>query len=190
MSVNPIPNGPENVTYRGKMIEVVEQPMKIGEKEIAFEVARRAPGTRLIISLPDNKILLTREYRTYLNGYDYRLPGGKVLDSLKDYDEFRASGRDIKDKAQEAAIKEAREEVGLVVSAMELFALSKCGASMEWDLYYYVVRAYTEAEQQLEHGEDITLAPTDIEEVKAMCLDGRIQEERSALMLLRYLQRS
>jgi len=169
------------------MIEVVEQPMQIGEKLVTFEHARRAPGVRLIILLPDNKILLTREYRTYLNNYDYRLPGGKVIDSLEEYNTFLASKADIQEEARKAAIKEAREEVGLVVGDLELFGVSKYGGSMEWDLYYFVVKSFTEADQQLEHGEDITLAPTDIEEVKAMCLDGRVQEDRSALMLLRYL---
>ncbi len=189
MSINPQPAGPEKITYQGKMLEVVEQPMQIGDKKISLELGRRAPGIRLIIPLPENKLLLTREYRTYLNGYDYRLPGGKVLDSLDEYNAFRESGRDISEKAREAAIKEAREEVGLVVTDLDLFAVSKCGASFEWDLYYFVVKAFTEAEQQLEHGEDITPVPTDIEEVKKMCLDGRMQEERSALMVLRFLQK-
>lgn len=190
MAHNPKPIGPEKITYQGKMLEVVEQPMQIGEKNVAFEFGRRAPGTRLIIPLPDSKLLLTREYRTYLNGYDFRLPGGKVLDSLEEYNVFLKTDRDIGEKAREAAIKEAREEVGLVVNDLELFAISKCGASFEWELYYFVVKSFTEAEQQLEHGEDITLAPTPREEIKAMCLDGRIQEERSALMLLRFLQGS
>ena len=169
------------------MLEIVEQRMRLGEKEFVYENARRAPGVRLIIPLPDTKILLTREYRTYLKDYDFRLPGGKVLDSLGEFESFRTSGRDITEKAREAAIKEAREEVGLIVTDLELFWVSKCGGSVEWDLYYFVVKSFTQAEQQLEHGENIAPAPTDIEEVQLMCLDGRIQEDRSALMLLRYL---
>ena len=175
--------------YKGRMIEIVEQPMKIGEKEIVFESGRRAPGVRLIVLLPENKILLTKEYRTYLKGYDFRLPGGKVMDSLEEYNTFLASGDDMKEKAREAAIKEAREEVGLIVDDLELFAISKCGASVEWDLYYFVVKSFTQCEQALEHGEDITPAPTSPDEVKTMCLDGRIQEDRSALMLLRFLNK-
>jgi ADP-ribose pyrophosphatase len=187
MADNPTPNGPEKITYQGRMIEIVEQPMKIGEKEVTFEHARRAPGVRLIVPMPDGKILLTREYRTHLNGYDFRLPGGKVIDSLDEYNAFLASKADIKEAAHTAAIKEAREEAGLDVTDLELFSVSKCGGSMEWDLYYFVVKSFTQGEQSLEHGEDITPAPTSREEVKKMCLDGRIQEDRSALMLLRYL---
>lgn len=183
----PIPNGPEKITYRGRMLEVVQQPMKVGDKEFTYENARRAPGVRLIVPLPDNKLLLTREYRTHLNAYDFRLPGGKVLDSLEEFDEFRTSGRDVTEEARKAGIKEAKEEVGLTVTDLELFNVSKCGGSVEWDLYYFIVKSFTQGEQSLEHGEDITPAPTSLEEVKQMCLDGRIQEDRSALMLLRYL---
>ncbi|OGG53353.1 hypothetical protein A2851_00030 [Candidatus Kaiserbacteria bacterium RIFCSPHIGHO2_01_FULL_53_29] len=188
--VIPIPSGPEKVTYQGKIIEVVEQPMRVGEKTINFEFARRAPGTRLIIPTHDGKIILTKEYRPEIKDYDFRLPGGKVFDTLKEYNSFLKTNGDIKAKAHEAAVKEAREEVGIVAGDAELFGISKCGTTVEWDLYYFVVRSYTEETgQDLEAGEDIAVVPTTLANAKEMCLDGRIQEERSALMLLRYLNR-
>ncbi|MDO8514517.1 MAG: NUDIX domain-containing protein [bacterium] len=190
MSIFPTPSGPEKVTYQGKIIEVVEQPMKIGEKSLTFEFARRAPGTRLIIPTSDGKIILTKEYRPEIKGYDYRLPGGKVFDTLKEYNSFLKTNGDIKAKAREAAVKEAREEVALIASDAELFGISKCGTTVEWDLYYFVINSYTkEAQQDLEAGENITIVPTTLAEAKKMCLNGSIQEERSALMLLRYLNK-
>ncbi|MEK7479745.1 MAG: hypothetical protein AAB665_00485 [Patescibacteria group bacterium] len=103
---------------------------------------------------------------------------------------FIQTGKDIKAEAERAALKEAREEVGVIAEKAELFAISKCGATVEWDLYYFIVNEYTQAnEQALEEGERIVVVPTTIEDARAMCLDGRIQEERSALMLLRYLNR-
>lgn len=186
----PKPSGPEKIAYQGRIIEVVEQPMKAGEKTLTFEFARRAPGTRLIIPTVDGKLSLTKEYRPEIQDYDYRLPGGKVFDTLKEYNAFRKTGKDIKAEAERAALKEAREEVGVIAEKAELFAISKCGATVEWDLYYFIVSEYTEADEQaLEEGEHIVVVPTKIEDARAMCLDGRIQEERSALMLLRYLNR-
>lgn len=187
MASNPAPSGPEQIAFKGKMFEIVHQPMQLGEINTTFEYARRAPGTRIIIPLHDGNILLTREYRPSLNAYDFRVPGGKVFDSLPEYTAFRASGADMKDAAIAGAKKEAREEAGIIVDSLDFFALSKAGASVEWDLYYFVVTAYTESTQAPEEHEDITLAPTPREEVRRMCLDGRIQEDRSALMLLRYL---
>lgn len=187
MVANPAPTGPEKIVYSGRMLEIVEQEMRFGEKNITFEFARRAPGARIIIPLRDGNILLTREYRPSLQSYDFRVPGGKVFDSLQEYTAFRASGADMQDAAMRGAKKEAQEEAGIIADTLDFFALSKTGASVEWDLYYFVVTAYTESAQAPEEHEDIALAPTPRDEVRRMCLDGRIQEDRSALMLLRYL---
>ena len=186
MGTIPSPSGPEKITYQGRIIEVVEQPMKVGEKKITFEFARRSPGVRIIIPTTDGKILLTKEYRPELRGYDHRLPGGKVIDTLAEYNSFLKTDPDIKAKAQEAAMREASEEVGIIASDMELFSISRCGLTVEWDLYYFVVKAYEQGVQHLESGEDITVVAVSISDAKDMCLDGRISEERSALTLLRY----
>lgn len=187
MATNPTPNGPEKITYQGKIIEVVEQPMNVGEKNITYEFARRSPGTRIIIA-KDEKVLLAKEYRAEIHGYDYRLPGGKVFDTLEEYNSFLTTGGDIAEKARLAIIKEALEEVGIDVADVELFALSKCGATVEWNLYYFVAKEFSEtARRDSGEGEDITTMWVPIEEAKQMCLDGRIQEDRSALMLLRFL---
>ena len=106
-STIPVPVGDEVVTYRGKMIEIVTQQMRIGSTETVYERARRSPGTRLLITSPDHNILLTREYRGEVGRWDYRLPGGKVFDSLEEYSEAVRSGVDLLEKSKEAAQKEA-----------------------------------------------------------------------------------
>ncbi len=68
------------------------------------------------------------------------------------------------------------------------FHISILGATMEWDLHYIVVGAYTESRQALEYGEDIEPIIVSRDEARQMCLDGRISEERSALTLLRFLK--
>lgn len=181
--------GKEEIVYQGKIIEVVHQTVKTGDKEQIFEFARRSPGTRLIIISPENKILLTKEYRFELDNYDYRLPGGKVFDALSDYNNFLSSGEDILEKAKLAATKEALEEVGINVEAITHIATSKAGATVIWDLFYFVVDKYQVREQgqELEHGEDIEVVEVTINEAKAICLDGRMQEDRSVAVLLKYL---
>jgi ADP-ribose pyrophosphatase YjhB (NUDIX family) len=181
------PVGPEKIVFEGKMLEVVEQPIDVGGKIVTFEFARRSPGVRLIIPTPTQEILLTREYRKETGGYDYRLPGGKVFDTLKEFQTFRATHTPIQEAARTAAIKEASEEVGITVHDVRMFGMSRCGATIEWDLYYFVVQSYTKDSQNLEHGEDITTLTVAPEEARRMCLDGNIQEERSALMLMRFL---
>ncbi len=181
--------GSEEIAYQGRIIEVVRQKVKTGDKEQTFEFARRSPGTRLIVISPDQKILLTKEYRMETGNYDYRLPGGKVFDALTEYNQFLESGQDIIEKAQPAAIKEALEEVGIDVEEIKHIATSKAGATVVWDLYYFVVSKYAQRQQgqELEHGEDIKVIEVSFDEAKEICLDGRMQEDRSVAVLLRYL---
>jgi len=174
----------QQIVYQGKIIEVVHEEM--GERTI--EYGRRSPGVRMIIVTPEKKLLMTKEKRRELETIDYRLPGGKVIDTLEEYHTFLQSGKDINDVAKNAAIREAKEEVGIEPTEIAYFHTSKCGATFEWDLFYFVVTKYEKLEgQQLEQGENIETIEISFEEAKKMALDGRMQEERSALVLLRYL---
>lgn len=176
----------EKITHKGKIIEVVQNEVELNGKKKVFEFARRSPGTRLII-VKGNTVLVSKEFRNEINGYDYRLPGGKVYDTLDEYNAALTSEVDINEAAKLAAIKEAKEEVGVEVKNLSLFHKSTCGATVVWDLFYFVVHDFTQGEQDLEDGEDISFEFINKEKVKAMCLDGSISEERSALVLLRYL---
>jgi 8-oxo-dGTP pyrophosphatase MutT (NUDIX family) len=176
----------ETITHKGNIIEVVQKEVEVNGKKKVFEFARRSPGTRLIIP-KGNTILLSKEFRSEINGYDYRLPGGKVYDTLDEYNTALFSGVDIHEAAKLGAIKEAKEEVGVEVKELSFLHTSVCGATVVWDLFYFVVNDFSETSQDLEEGEDITFEFMDKEKVRKMCLDGSISEERSALVLLRYL---
>lgn len=109
---------PEHIAYKGRLFEVVEQEQPNGK---IYEKARRAPGVRLIIfDSSSERVLLTREWRQELQGWDYRLPGGKVFDTLEEYDAFRNSDRDIEIVAAEKAQAEALEEAGIDVCGLRL----------------------------------------------------------------------
>lgn len=184
----------EKITYQGKIIEVVEYSP---DAVRTFERARRAPGTRTIV-VRDGKILLTREHRYELGGYDYRLPGGKVFDTLSEYNEFLDTGPTDAQKltvARAGAIRELSEEVGLKLEADQLdhFYTSICGATVEWDLYYFVVQVddHQIGTQALEDGEDITLDWYDFTKARSLTLDPtKMSEDRSAMVLLRWLEQA
>lgn len=179
----------DRIKYKGKILEIVEFDVTQGGKQLVFECARRSPGVRLIIPKGDT-ILLSREERHEVGGYDYRLPGGKVFDTLEEYSSALERGKDIQAEAAEGAKREAREEVGIEVTDLSFFHKSVCGTTVVWDLFYFVAHSFTETAQELGEGEDIQIEAFDRETVKKMCLDGTIQEERSALILLRYLASS
>lgn len=145
----------EKIVFQWKIIEVVHQTVKIGKHEMIFEMAKRSPGVRLIIC-DKNKILLTKEFRTELKGFDYRLPGGKVFNTLTEYNKNKKT---IKKYALAAAKNECKEETWLIPKDLTLYYVSKAGATIERDLYYYVIKEFKQHAQwqQLELGENITV---------------------------------
>ncbi|MFA7718041.1 MAG: NUDIX domain-containing protein [Candidatus Absconditabacterales bacterium] len=175
----------EKIIFQGKIVEVVHQLVKICEQEFVFEIARRSPGVRLIICDKD-KILLTKEYRKELKGFDYRLPGGKVFDTLKEYNKNK---KNIKKYALAAAKRECEEETGLIIQNPTLYYISKAGATVEWDLYYYIVKKFTyhAKGQQLEIGEYIDVEWKTKKEILSLIKKGEIHEDRSVGVLMRYL---
>ncbi|MCX6823439.1 MAG: NUDIX domain-containing protein [candidate division SR1 bacterium] len=175
----------EEIVFQGKIIEVVQQTVKIGDKELLREIARRAPGVRLII-IDGNKILLTKEFRRELNAEDYRLPGGKVFDTLVEYNKYE---NNIEQYCLVAAKRECEEETGLIPQDISLYHVSKVGATIERDLYYYVITKFTvhEKGQQLETGEHISVEWKTREDVLDIIKQGGMQEDRSVGVFMRFL---
>ena len=178
-------DSPEEIAYKGKIFEDVKQQMKAGNKKIVFEIARRSPGTRLII-VESNKMLITREFRTELNDYDYRLPGGKVFDTLDEYNNHLSEN--ILPFAIEAGKRECREETGLVANNIKYFATAKSGATVVWDLIYFIIDDFEEngGGQKLEAGEVIDIEWKTFDEVKKLCKDGAITEDRTLGVLFKF----
>ena len=172
----------EEIKYSGKIIEVVQ--FKNGDR--VFEKARRSPGVRALI-VSGERILLSKEYRTEIGGFDFRLPGGKVFDRLEEYKQHISE--DLISYAKEAVKKEVREEVGLLVNDPKLLKVSKAGATVEWDLYYFLISDFevNKKGQELEDGEDISFSWYTLKEVEGICTRGRMQEDRSVGVVLSYL---
>jgi ADP-ribose pyrophosphatase len=178
------------VAYRGNMFEVVTWEGKPG---VTFEAAVRAPGVRLMIETEKDgmkALLMTREIRREAGGYDFRLPGGKVFDSLEELDEHRESGYDIAPFIEIAAKKEGKEEAGISGGEYVPLGVSKAGASVEWDLYYFKITNAEIGEQELEEHEqgDIETLVLSAREVFEKLSKREVKEGRSADMLWSWLE--
>ncbi len=180
------PIGVEKIEFEGTVFQVVSTEMNVGNKTVNYEQVRRSPGTRLII-VKDGKLLLVKEYRHELKGYDYRLPGGKVFDKLIDYKVALKEKQDFLYLATEAAKKECAEEVGLIVKKIRHLETARAGATVNWDLYYFIVDEFEEGVQKLELGEVIRPIWTSLGDVKKMCIDHKIKEDRTVGVLTRFL---
>jgi len=188
-SAVPIPAGPVEIVYKGNIIAVIRQPMQIGDKIRTFEKAVRSPGSRSIIISLDEKILITKEYRNEIKDWDYRLPGGKVCDTLDEYLTLASSPEKILEASRRGEVKEVLEEAGIEARNISLFcAVGAGGNTVTWDLYYYIIDNFVQhPKQQLGEEEDISVAWYGIPQVAELCLSGKMKEERSASVLLRYL---
>ena len=185
----PIPLKDPKEVYEGKIVGVKRQLMKEPTREIEYEWAYRSPGTRGLI-VKDNKILITKEYRPSQESYDYRIPGGKVFETLKEYQEVLKKGKEhITHAAKERIIIECLEETGIIVNKLNHIHTSKCGATMRWDLFYYLITDFEEHPQgqELDHGEIIEPIWKTFEEVKEMCINKEIKEDRTVAVLLRFI---
>lgn len=178
----------ETVVARGRIFELVQFEQGDGR---VFEVARRAPGVRVIIAdLQTEVILLTKEFRRELGDWDYRLPGGKVFDTLEEYDQHRKSGDDIVPAAMQKAVGECIEEAGVDIEETQFIKKSTLGATVEWDLYIFVATQWKRSSdgQKLEAGEEVESAELfSYDDVEQIILQGKIQEERVAMVLLQWI---
>ena len=97
--------------------------------------------------------------------------------------------KEILEKAKEAAVKEGIEEAGIKSLEMKFFCISKCGGSFDWDLYYFVVKKYEGVGQKLEEHEKIEVIKVSKEKLKELALSGKVKEDRSVGVILKYLQK-
>lgn len=159
-------------------------------KKIKRTMVRRPPGIRaLIINKEKKQILLSHEFRYELNDWDYRLPGGKVFDSLEDYKKS-LERQDVLENVERTVPKEVLEEVGLLVTHPKLLKVSRDGAGVIWDLYYYEVTDFKVNEKgaQLEENEYVDgYVWKSFDEIIELCINQQIHEDRTVGMLLTYI---
>lgn len=174
---------------RTRLFELYTKRKVFDGREFLFEYVRRPAGVRALIpDMPRQMLLLTREYREETDGWDYRLPGGKLFDTLNEEDDFISNGGDAVAAAAQQAAREVQQEAGLTVSNLKLFHTSVCGAAVEWTLYYFVAESIVErGDQALELGEQIEPVWVTFREAYELAMSGQMQEDRSVSVLLRWL---
>ncbi len=174
--------------FSWQMFEIVHWE---GRPWVTFEAAVRAPGVRLIISAEKDGIrglYMTRELRRESTGWDLRLPGGKIFDSLV---EFRsADPAQIAGAALASAEREGREEAGLHSGVYRFLEVSHAGASVDWDLHYFLVTDPVMRAQELEESEmgNISVEFVSLADLRKALIAWEVQEGRSAAVLWRWME--
>ncbi|MBH41679.1 MAG: hypothetical protein CL685_03120 [Candidatus Magasanikbacteria bacterium] len=159
-----------------------------GYIERIFEKYVRAPGCR-VIAVRDKSIYMQHEFRFEQNRFDWRLPGGKVVDKFEDYKQYIA--KEISEEVViNAARKEFQEEAGLDAKEMTVFKRMVCGTTVEWDLYYILAKDVTDyeieyVEEDGHHNQDT--AWHSFEKVLELCKSGEIAEGRTVSALIQFI---
>jgi 8-oxo-dGTP pyrophosphatase MutT (NUDIX family) len=187
-----LPNGEPIIHLEGKLGAIVQFPVLVDEGEgyvqKMFERFVRPPGTR-ILAIKDEKIYFQKERRLETaNGFDWRLPGGKVVDRFSEYKEYL--NKEIPEKVVlEAAQRELFEEAGLKAENMTIYKKSVCGASVTWDLFYILAEGIQEGKRKEVEAEEIVEGKWFTKkEIKDLISKEEIDEDRTVGILLRYLE--
>ena len=185
----------DTILYSGKLIDVVSRTLRVVKSdskpfEYSIEVARRPPGVRLIV-LRDSRYLLLKEYRAELQGWDYRLAGGKVFESQEHHLAFLQTSAPIAERLAYTVSAEAKEELGIVVKASHFMRKSSAGATVDWDLYFFMIDGFEELESgpQPEGTELLTSEWHDADSVVHLIQSHQFSEDRSIGVLLQEMLR-
>jgi ADP-ribose pyrophosphatase len=157
-------------------------------KKNLFEVAERAPGVRVLIE-KGGKILLSREYRFEIDWFDYRMPGWKTFDTIREYVAFLESGRDMMDEVLQAGKREIKEETWIVVKNLDFLVKDTLWTTVRRDLYYLKAIDFDDSaiEQELGDWEDISTMRYTYEEVLELMKTNHMKESRTKAFLYDYI---
>lgn len=180
-----------NVLFSGRISAIVEREVRLPDGKVrTFEYAERPPGVRILVRA-GGQFLVTSEWRDERGGFDIRIPGGKVFDTFAAYAPHRSSPS-LGEAAADAAIRELREETGILANASDLrfIKATECGATVLWQLYYYLVDIAPHALTpliQTHEGELIEPRWITPGELFRHCMKGEVTEDRTAAVIFQWL---
>jgi ADP-ribose pyrophosphatase len=188
--------GNHRIQYSSRLFNIINHEVLFSDGIIkTFEYTERSPGVRTLIN-DGSHILVTKEWREEIGGWDIRIPGGKLFENIQEYNNYLLKQPDKESLIQKAKItaqKETLEEVGLNLNTQEFdfLHISKCGSVIHWDLYYFSISV----ERQTSRPRSIVSLENEMiinewlsfKEVKALCHSGQISEDRTSNVLLKFI---
>ncbi|MEK9628128.1 MAG: NUDIX hydrolase [Nitrospinota bacterium] len=147
-------------TSISKWLTLVKRDVKFSQEEVAetYHSVRPYDYISVLAITPELKIPLVKQYRPSLECHTIELPGGLV---------------DSNDSPEKTALKELREETGLVSSQIELLGILTPDPGRLDNRFFCYFAPNSKIDSTVIIEPRIKLIWTDIEELRQMVLDGR-----------------
>jgi ADP-ribose pyrophosphatase len=157
--------------YRGRLLHVLEDEVRLPDGASARREYIRHPGAVMIIPVLDAEtVVLVRQFRYPLRRHFYELPAGK-----------REQGEDPLATAR----RELREECGYEAAEWRrLASIHPCIGYSDEAIDIYLARGLTHVGQATDDEEFVEVVPMKLTEALEWIRDGRITEVKAVIGLM------
>ncbi|MGB0722262.1 MAG: NUDIX hydrolase [Gammaproteobacteria bacterium] len=167
----------EQSIYDGRVIGVARRTAHLPDgTELDVEMVRHPGGAAIVAIDAEERVCLLRQYRPVIEGWIWEIPAGKLEPG---------------EPPELTARRELAEEAGREATHWESLGvmLPTPGFCTE-RVHLYRATGLTAVPTAHEHGEVMEVHWVPLSEARAMSRDGRIEDAKSALALLRAWPRS
>lgn len=162
--------------YSGPINVRLDQVQLPNGKETTHTVLEYKPSVAIVPCLPNGNVILLRQYRYVMQGWNYELPAGIVEEN---------------EIIEEAALRELKEESGYCASNLEYIMTvfpDTCLSTQK--IYIYIATGLSSSTQSLEDTEMIDeVVEVDCNTIAEMLTSGQIGDAITVLGLQAYLLR-
>lgn len=156
--------------YKGIIVDLdVEDLVLPNNEECKMEIVRHPGASAIVPLLPDNRVVLIRQYRYITGGYLWEIPAGKL---------------DDKEDPLSCAERELAEEVGYKAEKLERLTTIWTGPGFTDErIHIYLATGLSPCASNLEFDEIIEVSEKPIKEAVAMIQDREIVDAKSIIGL-------
>ena len=181
--------------YKGHRVKVYEDTLISPEGEtLYYDFVENRNGSGVLLVDENEKLILVRQYRNSINGYDIEIPAGCAEES-----DFDGDKTDIKkDRAYfeneaspfyRCALREAEEETGLVPSRLYFinYIIASVGLFSERTAVY-IGTELEKGKTNRDSDEFIDVIRITSDEALEMIRKGEINDSKTILAILEYVR--
>ncbi|APC83713.1 NUDIX hydrolase [Clostridium botulinum] len=163
----------EQEIYKGKIINVVKQKVKLPNGKESFREIVKHPGAVAILAYKDkDTVLLIKQFRKAIDKDIFEIPAGKI---------------EKEEEIESSALRELEEETGYKAKNMEYLGkiVTSPGFSDEYIYIYKALNLYKGKEGMEDEDEFIDLMEISIDKLKEYIKNGEVIDGKtiSAVMM-------